>query len=501
MAPTTVRVRVAPSPTGDPHVGTAYIALYDYVFSRQQGGQFVLRIEDTDRTRSTLESERMIIEALHWIGLNYDEGPDVGGPYGPYRQSERSEIYSKYSQMLLDSGHAYRCFCTADRLAEMRKQMEKAKLPPKYDGRCRGLSPEEVQRNLDAGLPHVVRLAVPRMGETSFKDRVRGVVTIANEQIDDQVLMKSDGFPTYHHANVVDDYLMTITHVLRAEEWISSTPKHVLLYEAFGWQPPEFIHMPLLRNPDKSKISKRKNPVSLIWYREEGYLPEALLNFLGNMGYSFSDGREIFTLDEMIADFSWDRVGTTGPIFDFQKLDHFNGTCIRKLSVDELADRLLATALKDANPAEMAPWAVKDGAIDRSFLLKVVPLVQERMEKLNRREFDAMADFFFIPANELVYDPILLIPKKQPASAVAPMLEKAADALAALDRWDVATVEDRLRTLSTELGWKAGDLFMTIRIAITGKKASPPLVESMVVLGKDESVKRVKRAIGKMQVG
>jgi len=495
----TVRVRVAPSPTGDPHVGTAYIALYDYVFARQQRGKFILRIEDTDRTRSTLESERMIMESLHWLGLDYDEGPDVGGPYGPYRQSERSEVYSKYSQMLLESGHAYRCFCTPQRLGQMRKEQEKAKLPPKYDGRCRGLSTEEVQKNLDAGLPHVVRLAVPRTGETSFADKVRGVVTIANEQIDDQVLIKSDGFPTYHLANVVDDHLMEITHVIRAEEWISSTPKHVLLYEAFGWHPPEFIHMPLLRNPDKSKISKRRNPVSLIWFREEGYLPEALLNFLGNMGYSFSDGREIFTLDEMIADFSWERVGKTGPIFDFQKLDHFNGTYIRKLSVDELADRLLATALKDANPAEMAPWAVKDGALDRSFLLMVVPLVQERMEKLNRREFDDMADFFFVPADKLVYDPALLVPKKQPASAVAPMLEKAAAALAAVDRWDLPTVEDRLRTLSTDLGWKAGDLFMTIRIAITGKKASPPLVESMVVLGKEESVRRVKVALERSQ--
>ena len=493
------RVRSAPSPTGDPHVGTAYISLFDYVYARQQGGQFILRIEDTDRTRSTLASEQAILEALRWVGLGWDEGPDVGGPHGPYRQSERSDIYSKHAQMLLDSGHAYRCFCTPQRLEQMRKDMEKAKLPPKYDGRCRSLSPDEVKKNLDAGLPFVVRLMVPMTGETSFTDKIRGTVTIANEQIDDQVLLKSDGFPTYHLANVVDDHLMEITHVIRAEEWISSTPKHILLYEAFGWPVPEFIHMPLLRNPDKTKISKRKNPVSLRWYRDEGYLPEALLNFLGNMGYSFIDStgeaREIFTLDEMIADFSWDRVGKTGPIFDFQKLDHFNGVYIRKLSVDELADRLLAGPLKDADVSSMAPWAVKDGRINRDFLLKVIPLIQERLPKLNRREFDAMADFFFKTASQLDYDPQLLLPKKQPASAVAPALEKVQAAIAALDRWEIPVLEERLRALCDELGWKASDLFMTVRIAVTGKKASPPLIESIAVLGRDESVARVKKAI------
>jgi len=482
-----VRVRVAPSPTGEPHVGTAYIGLFDYVFARKHGGQFVLRIEDTDRTRSTLESEQAILDTLRWLGLNWDEGPDVGGPYGPYRQSERSETYSKYAQVLLDGGNAYRCFCTAERLEQMREQQKKAKLPPKYDGLCRTLSPEQVQKNLDAGLPFVIRLAVPSSGETSFDDRIRGRVTIANEQIDDQVLLKSDGFPTYHLANVVDDHLMLITHVIRAEEWISSTPKHILLYEAFGWDKPEFIHMPLLRNADKSKISKRKNPVSLKWYRDEGYLPEALLNFLGNMGYSFVDAageaREIFTLDEMIADFSWDRVGKTGPIFDFTKLDWMNGVYIRNLSAEQLADRLLATVLKDAQ-------------IDRAYLLKIVPLIQERIAKLNREQFDAMADFFFVKARDMHYDAALLVPKKQTAESTAAALQRAHAALAQVPAWHAPEMEEMLRTVCDEIGWKASELFMAIRIAVTGKKASPPLLESMVVLGRDESLARIKRATG-----
>ncbi|HUS57072.1 MAG TPA: glutamate--tRNA ligase family protein, partial [Planctomycetota bacterium] len=302
-----------------------------------------------------------------------------------------------------------------------------------------------------------------------------------------QVLLKSDGFPTYHLANVVDDHLMLITHVIRAEEWISSTPKHILLYEAFGWDKPGFIHMPLLRNADKSKISKRKNPVSLKWYRDEGYLPEALLNFLGNMGYSFVDGggeaREIFTLQEMIADFSWDRVGKTGPIFDFTKLDWMNGVYIRNLSVDQLADRLLSTVLKDAQ-------------VKRDYLLKIVPLIQERIAKLNREQFDAMADFFFVKAADMQYDPALLVPKKQTAESTAAALQKAHAALAQVSVWEAPAMEEKLRAVCDEIGWKASDLFMAIRIAVTGKKASPPLLESMVVLGRDESLARIKRATG-----
>jgi len=281
---TETRVRIAPSPTGDPHVGTAYIGLLNFLFARQRSGKFVLRIEDTDRARFVATSEQMIFDALHWLGLTWDEGPDTGGPFGPYRQSERTSIYREHVDMLLSSGHAYHSFETAEELEAMRKAQLAAKLPPRYNGAARSLSPAQVQAYLAEGRPSTIRLKVPAEGSTTFRDELRGDITFDHGNVDDQVLLKSDGFPTYHLANVVDDHLMRITDVIRAEEWISSTPKHILLYQAFGWHPPRFWHMPLLRNIDKSKISKRKNPVSLIYYRDSGFLPEAMLNFLGLMG-------------------------------------------------------------------------------------------------------------------------------------------------------------------------------------------------------------------------
>src|SRR5688500_18614992 len=300
-----VRVRIAPSPTGDPHVGTAYIALFNYCFARKNGGQFILRIEDTDRTRWTKESEDSILRALRWVGLSWDEGPDIGGELGPYRQSERADIYREHAEILLERGRAYRCFCTADRLAALREEQKREKRNLGYDGLCRGLPAEESRARAAAGEPHVVRLAMPREGKTVVTDMLRGTVEYDNAGIDDQVLLKSDGFPTYHLANVVDDRLMQITHVIRAEEWISSTPKHVQLYAAFGWPEPSWVHMPLLRNADKSKISKRKNPVSVDYYRDAGVLPEALLNFLGRMGWSLPSDpdREKFGLEDMVREF------------------------------------------------------------------------------------------------------------------------------------------------------------------------------------------------------
>ena len=480
----TVRVRVAPSPTGDPHVGTAYIGLFDYAFARHEGGKFVLRIEDTDQVRSTKESEQAILDCLRWIGLEWDEGPDVGGPYGPYRQSERSEIYQRYAQELLDKGEAYRCFCTPERLAEMREKQRAAKQPPKYDGRCRELPPEEIEKNLASGIPHVIRLKMPREGDIAFTDRIRGIVKIAASQNDDQVLVKSDGLPTYHLANVVDDHLMEITHVIRAEEWISSTPKHVVLYEAFGWEMPEFIHMPLLRNKDKSKISKRKNPVSLRWYRDEGYLPEAMLNFIGNLGWSLPDNREIFTLDEMVEGFSWDRVSTGGPIFDLTKLDWLNGVYIRNLTPEQLTDRLLTTCLAGRG-------------IDRNMLLQIVPLIQERIAKLNAAEFDSMADFYFKSAAELDYEAAMLVPKKTDPAEVPGALRAIRDRFAAAE-WRKEPMEDAIREVAEQIGWKAGNLFMSVRVALTGRTATPPLLESMIIIGKDESLRRIDAAIAKL---
>src|SRR5665213_3471916 len=343
-----IRVRIAPSPTGDPHVGTAYIGLLNYVYAKQRGGKFVLRIEDTDRARFVATSEQMIFDALRWLGLTWDEGPDVGGPYGPYRQSERTEIYRQHAEMLLASGHAYRSFETAEELDAMRKSQLAAKLPPRYNGAHRELNAAQIAAFEAEGRPAVVRLKVPAEGETSFRDELRGAVTFTHNNVDDQVLLKSDGFPTYHLANVVDDHLMQITDVIRAEEWISSTPKHVLLYNAFGWEMPRFWHMPLLRNLDKSKISKRKNPVSLVFYEKSGYLPEAMLNFLGLMGGGMAQPTEeeivskhlntkegdIFSLAEMLEKYDFQRISLGGPVFDLVKLKWLNGEYLRKLTPD-----------------------------------------------------------------------------------------------------------------------------------------------------------------------
>ena len=474
---TPVRVRIAPSPTGDPHVGTAYIALFNYVFARQQGGRFVLRIEDTDRARCTADSERAIFASLRWLGLDWDEGPDVGGPFGPYRQSERTELYRAHTATLLDTGHAYRCFCAPERLDALRARQRAAKVPlMKYDRACLALPDAEVARRIADGVPHVVRLRVPD-GETRYEDTLRGTITFQNETIDDQVLLKSDGFPTYHLANVVDDHLMGISHVCRAEEWITSTPKHVLLYHAFGWAMPVFIHMPLLRNADRSKISKRKNPTSLEWYKAQGYLPEALLNFLALMGFSMPDEREVFSLPEMIQAFSWQRVKTSGPVFDLAKLDWLNGLYIRSLEADALAARLAA-----ANPlAASAP---------PERLRAIVPLIQERIKKLS--EFDAWAGYFF--AEALTYDPALLVPRKGSRADALAVLEAAQATLSAVADWTAPTLEAAAKAMCESRGWKPGDAFMTLRIAVTGKPASPPLFESIAILGREATLARLREA-------
>src|SRR3954465_13423793 len=379
-----VRVRIAPSPTGDPHVGTAYIALFNYAFARQQGGKFVLRIEDTDQTRARGDSEQMIFDALRWTGLSWDEGPDVGGPFGPYRQSERAAIYKEHAAILLAKGAAYRCFCTPERLKKVRLQLEAEKKNPGYDRHCRDLDPADGARRAAEGEAHVVRMKMPLTGDIIVKDELRGDIKIPAEQVDDQVLIKSDGLPTYHLANVVDDHLMEITHVIRAEEWISSTPKHVVLYQAFGWEPPQFIHMPLLRNADGSKISKRKNPVSLNYYKDVGILPHALLNFLGTMGWSFGGDREKFTLAEMVEVFTWDRISLGGPGFNLEKLTWLNEKYLHELSIDELADRAIA-------------WR-----LNKDYLRQVLPLVQKRIRKLD--ELIPATEFMF--SGDLDYAPV-----------------------------------------------------------------------------------------------
>jgi glutamyl-tRNA synthetase len=472
-----VRTRIAPSPTGDPHVGTAYVALFNYAWARRNGGQFILRIEDTDRQRSHPASERMIFEALRWLGLSWDEGPDVGGPHGPYRQSERTAIYREHAEELLRRGGAYLCFCTPERLEALRSEQREKKLPSGYDGHCRPLPPEEARRRRAAGEPSVVRLAMPPDDSMVVSDALRGEIRFERAQMDDQVLLKSDGFPTYHLANVVDDHLMNITHVIRAEEWLSSLPKHVQLYRSFGWEMPVFCHLPLLRNPDRSKISKRRNPVSLNHYRRAGYLPEALLNYLALMGWGMPDGREEFSLDEFVASFSLDRISLGGPVFDQEKLAWLNGKYLRRLTPPELLARLRQHLLGD------------------DYMLRVLPLVQERIDTLEA--FYDYAHFFF--AGEIGYDDEAmkqLVPRNRTAAEAAKafrvLLESHVDPL--LD-WDAPSIEVALRAFAEATGWSAKEAFMAVRVAATGRVATPPLFDTLAVLGKEVVRRRLRRAI------
>lgn len=481
-----VRTRIAPSPTGEPHIGNMYIALVDWALARQSGGQFVLRIEDTDRTRFVEGAEDMFREALAWLGLEPDEGPDRGGPAGPYRQSERLDLYREHADRLLESGRAYRCFCTPERLKEVRAERQKAGKATGYDRRCRAIDPDEARRRAEAGETHTVRLAVPLEGQTRFDDGLRGPIVIENATIDDQVVMKSDGFPTYHLASVVDDHLMGITHVVRAEEWITSTPKHVLLYEALGWDPPAFNHMPLIRNPDRSKLSKRKNPTNVLWYRGEGYLPEAVVNFLGMLGHSMPEGQEVFGREEFLEAFSLDRVTTTAPVFDMDKFEWLNGQWIRRLSAEDLAARL--------REGGFMPEGLEEFSEEER--LEVVGLMRQRLRKLS--EFaDGVA--FFI--ERLPYEAELLVPtkgkKKKPsrsAEEVRAALDRIREVLAAMDGWSAEAMEERLRGLADEMEWKARELFMTLRVAVTCRAVSTPLFETMEVLGRDECLARLDEA-------
>ncbi len=470
----TIRVRIAPSPTGDPHVGTAYIGLINYLYARQRGGKFVLRIEDTDRARFVATSEQMIFDALHWLGLTWDEGPDVGGPFGPYRQSERTEIYQQHAQILLRNGAAYRCFCAPEDLEAMRKRQIAAKLPPRYSGTCRNLAIADVDANLAAGKPFTIRMKVPLQGSTAFRDELRGSISFEHTNVDDQVLIKSDGFPTYHLANVVDDHLMQITDVIRAEEWISSTPKHVLLYQSFGWQAPRFWHMPLLRNQDKSKISKRKNPVSLVYYRQAGFLPQALLNFLGLMGggmpADINNATEKFTLAEMIQHFDLKNIRPAGPVFDLTKLRWLNGEYLRALSLDDFYAALRGTILAD------------------EYLKEIAALLQTRIETLG--EFGNLTHFFF--ADDIAPSQDVFLPKKR---TLEETLAFAAEQLTLLEatEWTLAALNPALKQLGEAKGWSVKENFMLLRAILTGATMSPPLLESMIVFGKARTLDRLRR--------
>ncbi len=469
-----MRTRIAPSPTGDPHVGTAYIALFNYCLARAHGGEFILRIEDTDQARSSRASEEQILNSLRWLGLEWDEGPDIGGPYGPYRQSERTEIYQAHIQPLLESGEAFHCFCTADRLSQLRKEQMAAKSPRMgYDAHCLALSAEEVQARLEAGEEHVIRLKVPREGKCVIDDALREKIEIAWDEVDMQVLIKSDGLPTYHFANVVDDHLMGITHVMRGEEWISSAPKHLLLYKALGWEPPELIHLPLLRNPDKSKLSKRKNPTSILYYQRMGFLPEALLNYLGRMAWSMPDEEEKFGLSEMMERFTLDRISLGGPIFDQAKLSWLNGRWIREELDDEtFAERTMA-------------WA-----LNSDYMKALIPLVKVRAERLS--DLGPMVSHFF--AGLLDLSPEALSHKKLDPKSVQRVLIFAQWQLEASPAWEAGLIEEALKRAAGMLGLKLREFLRPLFIAISGKAVSTPLYQSMEILGKDLSLMRIRQA-------
>ncbi|MCU1623043.1 MAG: glutamyl-tRNA synthetase [Frankiales bacterium] len=477
----TVRLRVAPSPTGDPHVGTAYMSLFNLAFVRQQGGQFVLRVEDTDRARFQADSEAQVYETLAWLGLDWDEGPDKGGPCAPYRQSERLDTYQPYVEQLLGEGHAYHCWCTPERLQEMREDQQRRKVPTGYDRLCLGKTYEDRAALGGAQERPVVRMLIPDDVPLAFTDLIRGEVHAPRP--DDQVILKGDGFPTYHLAVVVDDHLMGITHVVRGEEWISSTPKHLLLFDWLGWERPQFAHMPLLRNPDKSKISKRKNPAArLTWFVEQGYLPEALVNFLGLLGYSLPSQEEIFTFAEMSATFDWSRVNTVGPVFDLEKLGWLNGHYIRELSEEDLRARLVPF---------LADAGLYDGSAGHLDLLTgAVPLVQTRMAVLS--EVVDLLRFLFVPEQDFTVDPAAAEKNLVGAEAI---LTACTDALEALDEWTVESVQAAMdAALIDGLGLKRGKAYAPVRTAVTGSGIAPPLPESMALLGKARVLRRLRAA-------
>ena len=499
----TVRTRVAPSPTGDPHVGTAYMALINYCFAKSQGGQFLVRIEDTDQARSTAASERMILDSLRWMGLTWDEGPDIGGPHGSYRQSERRDVYLGYAQQLLENGFAFKCFCDAHRLDAVRKERQKAGKPPAYDGHCMHLSADEVARREAAGEPFVVRMKVPFGGDAEFDarmttgdclpawcretngidmaeglcrfdDMLRGAITIPWANVDMQVLVKSDNLPTYHLANVVDDHLMEITHVLRGEEWISSAPKHLLLYAYFGWEMPKLCHLPLLRNPDRSKLSKRKNPTSILYYRDMGYLPQALLNYLGLYGVSAGEGEEMMGLEKMVEQFALTNISLGGPVFDIQKLDWLQGRHVRE------------TMDADALVAAIQAWAFQP---DR--LRAIASLAQTRVTRLS----DVVPLVGFLFAGRLDLDAARLRDVK-----LDPTVQRRAyhDVLTGIDAtsgWSKETAETLLRAGAAKLDVKFKDYIRAFYLAITGSPTSIPLFEAMDLLGRDLVRERLRQAV------
>ena len=471
-----VRTRIAPSPTGAPHVGTAYMALFNLAFAKKHNGKMILRIEDTDQSRSSKESEEAILSSLNWLGLQWDEGPDCGGDFGPYRQSERLDLYKDSVKKLVDAGYAYPCFCTPERLTELRNEQLGNKETPRYDGYCLNLTKEEIQRKIQAGEKHVYRLKIPNEGTCLFNDELRGDVQFDWKQIDHQVIQKSDGFPTYHLANVVDDHHMGITHVIRGEEWINSTPKHILLYQGLGWEPPVFAHLPLLRNPDKSKLSKRKNPTSIDYYKDAGFLPEAVVNYLGMMGYTLPDQREIFNLQELSESFEIKRISLGGPIFDIAKLKWLNGRYLReKLSLEDVLQKIIEWK---ANP---------------EFLSKILPLALNRLETLS--DFFPLSHFLLDDVPEYSLEKLI---GKTEGLQVAKLLKIAEWEMEKIQKWNRDQISALFQKISQLEDIKLKHLLAPFFVAITGNNVSLPLFDSLELLRPDLTRTRIRIALEKL---
>lgn len=467
------RVRIAPSPTGEPHVGTVYIALFNYLLAKKMGGEFILRIEDTDASRSTPEYEQKVIDALKWAGLTWSEGPDIGGPHGPYRQSDRKAMYWPYAQDLLDKGHAFRCFCTPERLEQMRETQRATGKPPGYDGLCLNLKAEEVTAKMAAGESSVVRMKIPTEGSCDFTDGVYGDVSIPWDSVDMQVLIKGDGMPTYHMANVIDDHLMKITHVARGEEWLASVPKHILLYRYFGWDEPVFMHLSLMRNADKSKLSKRKNPTSISYYSALGYLPEALMNFLGLFFIQISEGEELLTMDELVEKFDPDNLSKAGAIFDVQKLDWLNGRWIReKLTPEDFIARTLE-------------WAMEN-----SRLTEGLKLSQSRISKLG--ELPGLAGFLL--SGDAGLTPASFAGLKTSPAETLEILNTVQADLEKILEWNVEAIDQELRAVADKLGKKLRVVTPPLFVAMSGSSRSLPLFDSMALLGRSVVRQRLKIA-------
>ena len=476
----TVRVRFAPSPTGYPHLGNIRTALFNWFFARHNGGTFVLRIEDTDVARLVEGATDIILDGLRWLGIDWDEGP--------YFQSQRLDIYREAADRLVKEGQAYFCYCSPQRLESMRQEQIKRKQPPGYDRHCRHLTREQRAELQASGVTPVVRFKSPLEGQTSFHDLIRGEIVFQNSTLDDFVLLKSDGYPTYHLANILDDHLMAISHVLRADEWLSSTPRHVLLYQAVGWEPPQFAHLPMILGPDRAKLSKRHGATAIDEYRDQGYLPEAMVNFLALLGWSLDDKTEILSRGEIVKHFSLDRVSKTAAVFNKDKLDWMNGVYLRGLSLEEFTERATVLLERDLPPQV-------ECLADADYIRRIMPLIQERAKTL--AEVPQLTEFFFVDRME--YDSGLLTATIEGAGAVG-SLQASLAKLEGLQNWDAAALEAVLRPLADELNLKTGVFFGLLRVATTGRTAAPPLFETMEVLGKVCCLERLRVALDKLSV-